>query len=47
MKNQGIRYGVINQREVLQAWADSSEAFYSPYCPYPVYDVKTDKLIEV
>lgn len=27
-KETGIRYGVINQNEVLQAWADSSE----PYC---------------
>jgi hypothetical protein len=25
----GIRYGVINQNEVLQAWADSSEPFYA------------------
>ena len=24
----GIRYGVISQHEVLQAWADSSEAYY-------------------
>jgi len=24
----GIRYGVIQQREVLQAWADRSEAWY-------------------
>ncbi len=29
-----IRYGVINQREVLQAWCDSSEAYYGdPTCP--------------
>ena len=27
----GIRYGVINQNEVLQAWADSSE-FICPDC---------------
>ena len=26
--NTGIHYGVINQNEVLQAWADSSEPFY-------------------
>jgi hypothetical protein len=26
----GIRYGVINQGEVLQAWADSSEPDYGP-----------------
>ena len=24
----GIRYGVINQNEVLQAWCDSSEPYY-------------------
>ena len=28
-KDNNIHYGVINQLEVLQAWADSSE----PYCP--------------
>jgi len=33
-KETGIRYGVINQNEVLQAWADSSEANYGePRCP--------------
>ncbi len=35
-KENGIRYGVINSNEVLQRWADSSEAQYSPppyYCP--------------
>lgn len=32
--SNGIRYGVINQHEVLQAWADSSEADYGePHCP--------------
>lgn len=30
----GIRYGVINQNEVLQAWCDSSEGEYGePHCP--------------
>jgi len=30
----GIRYGVIHQGEVLQAWADDSEANYNnPSCP--------------
>lgn len=30
----GIRFGVINQNEVLQAWADSSEPNYGePSCP--------------
>ncbi|MHC4121720.1 MAG: hypothetical protein ACYSWO_29970 [Planctomycetota bacterium] len=29
-----IRFGVISQNEVLQAWCDSSMAFYgSPHCP--------------
>ncbi len=28
-----IRYGVIHQHEVLQAWADSSEVYYSLGCP--------------
>jgi hypothetical protein len=33
-KNTGIRYGVIPQNEVLQAWADSSEGYYgNPICP--------------
>jgi hypothetical protein len=27
-KETGIRYGVISQNEVLQAWADSSEPYY-------------------
>jgi hypothetical protein len=26
----GIRYGVIHQGEILQAWADSSEPYYAP-----------------
>jgi hypothetical protein len=30
----GIRYGVINQHEVLQAWADSSEAWYGDEMEY-------------
>lgn len=30
----GIRYGVIHQNEVCQAWCDSSEADYGkPHCP--------------
>jgi len=33
-KATGIRYGVIPQHDVLQAWADSSEPFYGePHCP--------------
>lgn len=33
-KSTGIRYGVIHQNEVLQAWADSSEPEYGePHCP--------------
>lgn len=32
-KENGIRYGVISQNEVLQAWADSSEGYYGkPTC---------------
>lgn len=31
-KDTGIRYGVISQHEVLQAWADSSEPNYGPTC---------------
>ncbi len=27
-KENGIRYGVIPQNEVLQVWCDSSEAYY-------------------
>jgi len=30
----GIRFGVISQNEVLQAWADSSEPQFSVHCPY-------------
>ena len=30
----GIRYGVMHQAEVLQAWADSSEPVYVYCCPY-------------
>lgn len=34
ISKSGIRYGVIPQGEVLQAWADSSEAYYGePTCP--------------
>ncbi len=33
-RETGIRYGVISQNSVLQAWADSSEAEYGdPTCP--------------
>jgi len=33
-KDNNIRFGVINQNEVLQAWCDSSEGFYdNPICP--------------
>ena len=30
---KGIRYGVINFYEVLQAWADESESVFELYCP--------------
>jgi len=43
----GIRYGVINQNEVLQAWADSSEADYGdaecPECQGDAVDYDNDK----
>lgn len=30
----GIRFGVISQNDILQAWADSSEGYYGePTCP--------------
>lgn len=30
----GIRYGIIPQNDVLQAWADSSKPYYGePHCP--------------
>jgi hypothetical protein len=33
-KETGIRFGVISQHEVLQAWADSSDGYYGePSCP--------------
>jgi len=40
----GIRYGVVNQGEVLQAWADSSEAEYdNDHCPECGHDLRTRK----
>ena len=30
----GIRYGVISQNEVLQAWCDSNEPYYVYNCPF-------------
>jgi hypothetical protein len=34
-RSTGIRFGVINQNAVLQAWADSSEPDYgAPHCPH-------------
>lgn len=33
-RENGIRYGVIHQHELLQAWCDSSEPDYGkPHCP--------------
>ena len=33
-KETGIRYGVIHQHDVMQAWADGAEAYYGdPSCP--------------
>jgi hypothetical protein len=37
----GIRYGVIPQYDVLQAWADSAEPEYGqPLCPKCSTDLK-------
>lgn len=33
-KETGIRYGVIPQNNVLQAWCDSNEPIYSTNCPH-------------
>lgn len=38
----GIHYGVINQSEVLQAWCDSNEPYYAPYCPYCGEEIAKD-----
>lgn len=42
-RETGIRYGVINVNEVLQAWADESEGYYGeatcPKCGGPVTDM--------
>lgn len=44
ISQSGIRFGVINQNEVLQAWADSSEPDYgSPHCPKCGNEVKAAK----
>lgn len=36
----GIRYGVIDRSEVLQAWCDSTEANYIYTCPYCGHELK-------
>lgn len=39
----GIRYGVISEHEVGQAWYDESEAYYgSPHCPKCGTELDTD-----
>jgi hypothetical protein len=49
----GIRYGVINQNEVLQVWADSSEPYYGKpsgaICPHcqAEFDVNQDETKEM
>lgn len=41
-KANGIRYGVLPQNEVLQAWADSSKPEYGPaHCPKCGHEVKS------
>lgn len=43
----GIRYGVISQDEVLQAWSDESEPYYGiPHCPKCGNEVKELSLEE-
>lgn len=43
-KETGIRYGIIPQNQVGQAWFDSSEPDYgSPHCPYCGHDLKEGK----
>jgi len=37
--NNWIHYGVINQSEVLQAWADSNEPYYWYICPNCTADI--------
>lgn len=46
-KETGIHYGVINQSEVLQAWADSSEARYIRACPYCGMELPSNDLEEL
>ena len=41
-ENTGIRYGVIHQNEVLQSWADSSEAIYPWTCGYCGNDLTSE-----
>lgn len=42
-KATGIRYGVIPQNEVLQAWAEESEDYYGePSCPACGADLDVD-----
>ncbi len=41
-QSTGIRFGVINQNEVLQAWADSSEANYGDPEEAECPECKTD-----
>jgi hypothetical protein len=33
-RKTGIRYGVVPQNDVLQAWADSSEPYMGNACPF-------------
>lgn len=47
----GIRYGVISQNEVLQAWADDAEADYGDptcgHCGNPASDSNDEKDSEI
>jgi len=42
INDKGIRFGVINQNEVLQVWADESEAIYNFICPHCEIDLGDD-----
>ena len=50
-KETGIRFGVINQNELMQAWSDSSEANYpDPCCPQcggEIVDYDDEKTLQI
>ena len=42
----GIRFGVISQNEVLQAWADSSEPVVEFHCPHCGHEIESSDVEE-